>query len=320
MHHKPFLEMKSTHILFKTIFSLLLLNSAHNALLAQDLTNKNGIPILPQAKDWSFGIDATKLIQDVDFNFVSSSQAITGKYMITANSAYRMSLRLGFNNYTSKEMTEDRAAAASSVIAYPSAVVMKENVWKRNATAVGIGFGIEKRRGISRLQGIYGVEGSIYILSTNDNFTYGNALVASATSPITVDAEGDGMSSPVFGSANNIDTLPPIQGVNGFARVISRKSGFGFSIGARVFIGAEYFLLPKMSLGGEFGYSLAYASSGRTETQLESIGQSNVPGSGGEAVKRTTYDSGKSTNFGFDTDNANSLSGLSASLRLNLYF
>jgi hypothetical protein len=312
--------MKFTPISFKSIALVLIASAAVTPLFSQDLTNKDGIPILPQAKEWSLGLDATRLIQDVDFNFVSTSQAITGKYMINAQTAYRMSLRLGFNNHTSIQMTTDRVAASSSVIAYPSAVVMKENVWKKNTTAFGIGFGIEKRRGISRLQGIYGIEGNIYILSNTDNFTYGNALVASATSPILVDATGDAMTSPKFGSANNIDSLPPIQGVTGFARVITRKSGLGFSVGARLFIGAEYFLLPKMSLGGEFGYSLAYASSGRTETELESIGQSNVPGAGGESVKRTTYDSGKTNSFGFDTDNANSLSGLSASLRLNLYF
>jgi hypothetical protein len=249
--------MKFMPTLVKSIALVLCLSAAITPLFSQDLTNKNGISILPQAKEWSLGIDATRLIQDVDFNFVSTSRAITGKYMITAQTAYRMSLRLGFNNYTTIEMTTDRAAASSSVIAYPSAVVMKENVWKKNTTAFGIGFGLEKRRGISRLQGIYGIEGSIYILSNNDNFNYGNALVASATSPITVDAKGDAMTSPLFGSANNIDSLPPIQGVTGFARVITRKSGLGFSVGARVFIGAEYFLLPKMSLGGEFGYSIA---------------------------------------------------------------
>ncbi len=173
---------------------------------------------------------------------------------------------------------------------------------------------------MSRLQGIYGVEGNVYVMSVTDNFTYGNALNVSNTSPVTVDSRADAMSSPFFGSANNIDSIPPIQGVIGSARVISRKNGLAFSVGARVFIGAEYFLLPKMSIGGEFGYAIGFITSGRSETELESIGQSNIPGSGGIDTKRTTYDGGKDSYFGLDTDNANSMSGLSASLRLNLYF
>lgn len=311
--------MKLRTIFHKTFLLLFLLNGI-SAGFSQDLTNKDGIPILPQAKDWGIGLDATRLIKDADFNFVSTSQAITGKYFKDAHTAYRASIRLGFNNYTTKVMVDDRVAASSSVIAYPSAVVQKENVWKKSSTAVGLSFGIEKRRGASRLQGIYGIEGSVYILSSTDNFTYGNALNASSSSPITVDSKDDALYSPYFGAANNIDSLPKIQGVIGSARIITRKNGFAFSIGARAFIGAEYFLLPKMSLGGEFGYTLAFTNSGRSETELESIGQSNVPGSTGKQVKQTTIDGGADNHFGFDTDNANMLGGMSASLRLNLYF
>ncbi len=118
--------MKSLFFNLKTCLFLFISCATTSVAVAQDLTNKDGIPILPQAKDWSFGLDATRLIKEADFNFVSNSQAITGKYMITANSAYRMGLRLGFNNYTSKIMVEDRAAASSSVIAYPSGIGLKE--------------------------------------------------------------------------------------------------------------------------------------------------------------------------------------------------
>lgn len=311
--------MKSKVTSLHSTLIFLILFAANTPFFSQVLTNKNGIPILPDAKDWSLGIDATRLIEDVEFNFVSTSKALTAKYMVTANTAYRMSLRLGLNNYTTKVMVDDRVAASSSVIAYPSAVEMTENVWKRKATAIGLSFGIEKRRGASRLQGIYGVEGSFYIFSTNDDFTYGNALNASTTTPIIVEPE-DAITSPYFGPANNIDSLPKIQGVTGSARIITRKNGFAYSIGARAFVGAEYFFLPKMSIGGEFGYSLSFATSGRSETEMESIGQSNVPGSGGPEVKRTTIDGGVDNKFGLDSDNANMLGGISASLRINLFF
>ena len=287
---------------------------------SQDLTSKEGVPILPQAKDWSIGLDATRLIKNASFDFVSTSQAITGKYFKDAQTAYRFGVRVGLNNWTTKAMVPDRVAGTSSVIAYPAATVMKENTWRRSSSAIGLTFGIEKRRGVSRLQGIYGVEAGLYISGTKDKFAYGNALNASSSPQMVVDTKNDAMSSPYFGNANNIDTLPKIQGVQGPARITERKNGVSIAIGVRAFIGAEYFVLPKMSLGGEFGWGLGFSTTGRSETKLESIGQSNVQGGTGASVKSTTIDGGASSHIGLDTDNANILGGLSASLRLNLYF
>lgn len=287
---------------------------------SQDLTSKEGEPILPQAKDWSFGIDATRFIKNASFDFVSTAQAVSLKYFKDPKTAYRIGIRVGLNNWTTKAMVDDRVAASSTVSAYPAAVVMKENVWKKSSTAVGLTFGIEKRRGVSRLQGIYGVEGSLYISSSKDKFTYGNALNASTSPQFGVDTKNDAMSSPYFGNANNIDTIPKIQGVQGAARVLERKNGVALSLGVRAFIGAEYFVLPKMSLGGEFGWGFGVSSTGRSETKLESIGQSNVSGGSGASVKGTTIDGGASNHVGLDTDNSNILGGLSATLRLNVYF
>ncbi len=288
-------------------------------LVAQDLTSKMGEPILPKEKDWSIGIDATRLIKDANFGFLNTSQAITGKYFKTATTAYRAAVRLGLNSWNSKSMVVDRVAATSSVVAYPAAVTMKENSWKRTSTAVGLSFGIEKRRGLTRLQGIYGVEGGVYISSIKDKFSYGNKLDASAIPQVVVDSS-DAMSSVFFGSANNVVAGAPIQGVIGNARITERKNGMSLSLGARLFIGAEFFVLPKLSLGGEFGWGLGVSFTGRSETTYESIGQSNVQGSTQPAAKQTTVDGATNTHFGLDTDNSNMFGGVSASLRLNLYF
>jgi hypothetical protein len=152
-----------------------------------------------------------------------------------------------------------------------------------------------------------------------DKFTYGNALNANPSTAVTVNSD-DAMSSPVFGSANNIDTVPLIQGVQGSARVIKRKVFPSLSLGARVFLGAEYFVLPKMSIGGEFGWGVAFTTQGRTETLLESIGQSNISGNTGRAVKRTTVDGASSNAVHIDSDRSSILGGASASLKLNVYF
>lgn len=287
--------------------------------LAQDLTSKLGEPILPKEKDWSIGIDATRLIKDANFTFLNTSQAVTGKYFKSATTAYRAAVRLGFNSWTSKNMVVDRVAATSSVVAYPAAVVMKENSWRRSSTAIGLSFGIEKRRGLTRLQGIYGVEGGVYVSTTRDRFSYGNKLDASSIPQVIVDST-DAMSSVYFGAANNVVANAPIQGVIGRARITERKNGMTLSLGARLFIGAEYFVLPKLSLGGEFGWGLGVSFTGRSETTYESIGQSNIQGSTQPSAKQTTVDGSTNTYVGLDTDNANMFGGVSASLRVNLYF
>src|SRR4051812_35434665 len=146
----------------KKILSLLIALYS-TAAVAQDLTSKNGEPILPQQKDWSIGIDATRLIKDASFDFVSSSQALIFKYMKEPRTAYRIGVRIGINDWTTKEREIDRLAATSSVVAFPAAEPTKQNTWKRTSTAWGLSFGVEKRRGATRLQGIYGAEAGIFI-------------------------------------------------------------------------------------------------------------------------------------------------------------
>jgi hypothetical protein len=317
--------MKKALIIFSLFF-------AAYPVFSQDLTSKKGEPILPEAKDWGLGIDATPFLNYIGnffgksagntapaFNFLSSAQTISGKYFKTATTAYRAAVRIGVNTNTVRNTVPDKSAASTTVI-FPIAVPTTENTWKRSITSVGLSAGIEKRRGKTRLQGIYGGEVGFYVTSSKDKFTYGNALSTSSTTPVDVGAD-DALTSPVYGSANNLDTVPSskIQGATGIARVTERKNGATFSFGVRAFIGAEYFILPKMSIGGEFGWGLGASVQGRTTTTYESKGQSSTSGSN-VLVAPTTIQGPKSGSFKLDTDNINSLWGPSAVLKFNLYF
>jgi hypothetical protein len=84
---------------------------------------------------------------------------------------------------------------------------------------------------------------------------------------------------------------------------LEMKDGSGFSFDLRGFIGVEYFFAPKMSVGGEFGWGLGISSVGAGDTKI-------ADGNGGSTSAKT----GKSSSFGFDTDNAD------ASINLNFYF
>ena len=322
------MEYRLTQKIFKMNKFLLvfvpLFSTGVFTVAAQDSTfkllSKSGEPVLPEAKDWGLSIDATRFIKNADFNFVSQAQNITGRYFVNATTAYRFGARIGVNEWTTKELVTDRVAATNSVVAYPAIKPTKQNTWKRTAAIFGLSAGIEKRRGKTRLQGLYGLEGGVYFSSVRDKFTYGNALNASALNPIIVDAAQDAISSPVLGNANNIDTVPQIQGVIGYARVLQRKNGINLSLGARAFAGFEYFFLPKMSLGGEFGWGVGVTLSGRSETRVESIGQSNIQGNTAAAAKQSTFDGDQHSTLRIDTDNTNTIGGMSAALRLSVYF
>jgi len=294
---------------------------------AQDLTSKKGEQILPEEKDWSIGVDATPFLNYMGnffgktannnsptFDFLNSNQAITGKYFVEAQTAYRASLRIGLGSVTERAMVTDRVAAATQTSAtYPTAAGTVENKWKRSNTNVAITAGIEKRKGKTRLQGYYGAELGFGIASTKDKFEYGNAIAPTATPAIIV------TNADNFSGANNVVNISgSVPGALNLGRVTERKNGSAFSFGVRAFVGVEYFILPKISLGGEFGWGIALTSAGKTSTTYESVG--NRGGTNVDEVGTSTIEGAKNGSFSLDTDNNNSLFGPAGSLRLNFHF
>jgi len=54
------------------------------------------------------------------------------------------------------------------------------------------------------------------------------------------------------------------------------KSGLGFGVGAQGFIGAEYFIFPKISMGAQYTYGLMLGVDGKSKTSV--TGQPDVEG------------------------------------------
>lgn len=306
----------------KKIITTLALALSFTAFAQDGLTSKKGEPILPEAGDWAIGIDATPFLNYAGnffgknnantaptWNFQSWNSMILGKYFVEEKKAYRAGIRLGFGNNTVREMVADRSKAPATLTVFPTADPMVENTWKRSQRNIGLTGGLEIRKGKTRLQGYYGGEIGLYLAGGKDKFTYGNALNPNNTPAVVV------TNDDAFVGANNINAAPPIQGVIGSARATEIKWGSTFGFGLRGFIGAEYFILPKMAIGGEFGWGLMFSSTGKSKTTWESIGNSSSP-----TVGTTTIEGSKSGSFGIDTDNMNNLFGPAASLRLTLHF
>ena len=122
--------------------------------------------------------------------------------------------------------------------------------------------------------------------------------------------------SSVSTSASNANQAPSVTGSGPATtgRVTSDKLGTSFQFGVRGFAGVEYFVLPKISLGGEFGWGIGIKTTG---SGSQTVQQMNAAGT--SAISLTTKTAG-SSGFTIGTDNKNSFFGPTGTLRLNFYF
>jgi hypothetical protein len=292
--------------------------------------SKHGDSFIPQAEDWAIGIDATPFLQYFGnliggndgnvaptWNYLTNNQTITGKYFVEDDMAYRANIRLGFGSGSEKVSVADRSIDPTAPSTWPAEASMAENTAKYGSTNIGIGVGLEKRRGFGRLQGFYGAEIGFNISSMKETYTYGNALTAStAAVNVDVDAAADDFTGGINGTSitTDVDGL----GAANNARITEYKNGLGFGIGLRGFIGAEYFVLPRLAIGGEFGWGLVFSSNGASSTTYETEG-TTATGTV-EQIETRTVTGNKSGGFGFDTDSVNGVFGPAGSLRMTFHF
>jgi len=293
--------MKKFVLTVVVVFGIMVVSNAQEKskeVSNADLKSKEGVLILPEAGDYAIGIDATPFLNYFGcflsnaggtaptWNFINTTKTIRGKYYTDATTAYRGEIRLGvLGSTTQKNEVGDRTVTTAPT--YPTVPTLKENKWKRGTTNIGIGAGIEKHRGKGRLSGYYGAGLGINFSSSKDKFTYGNALSPSGT-VVNVDAIDD-----AFSGASNITT----DTYGNAARITERKNGTDITLNLGVFVGAEYFILPKVSIGGEFGWGLGFGKTGKTETTTESIGGATP------TVGTQVIDGNKAGSMGFDNGN-----------------
>jgi len=298
---------------------------------AQDLTSRKGEPILPEAGDWAIGFDATPFLNYFGNMFGSHDSSknaapfaswtnsnymvINGKYFKDAKTAYRISARLGFG---SAKQVGEIADATATIPQYPNVPNMKEDVVKFKHHNIGLGLGIEKRKGKTRLQGYYGAELWIWESGESVDYTYGNALAATGNTPVSVlpsnttnFGKNEVLTSLGAGLTGNLvnDTY------GNPARITQATLGQTFGMGVRAFIGAEYFIFPKISIGAEYGYGLGFSLTGNSSYSTESVGGTPAQ------VGPQTITIKRSNTIALDNDINGGGSGTgSGSIKLTLHF
>jgi hypothetical protein len=235
MFNKKTIKMKKSVLLLAATFGV-------TAAFAQDLTSKKGEKILPEANDWAISLDAQPVIKTLG-NIMNPNApgGITGTG--------------GASNYIMGKLFKDEKTAYRAILGlnFGSATTKSlvdlststttppaqvENSSKLSTNSITLGAGLEKRRGSTRLQGYYGGMAMINFGGVSTTNTYGEAL-----------------------SATNTGT-----------RLLTSKAGSTFGLNLSGFIGAEYFILPKVSIGAEYWWGLGFSSTGEGETVTESFG------------------------------------------------
>ena len=298
--------MKKKTLLLATVF-------AATSTFAQDLTSKKGEPFLPEAGDWAITWDAKPVLDyfgmllsngGATSPVMNSSNgmpfAIRGKMFKDEKTAYRASLRLGFGSDTWTANIAQQGVTTPPT--YPTAPAMVEDELKSGSTNIVLGGGLEMRRGKTRLQGFYGGELLIGSWGTKDSYTYGNTLDNTNNNP---NANSTDWSAAT--GYNNIIANP-----NGYpvTERITEVKNSTLGIGIRGFIGAEYFIFPKISVGAEYGWGLGFMSSKFSQTS---------EGNDGTNGGTTTIES-KSSGFAIDADINNGMFGGTGNLLLTLHF
>jgi hypothetical protein len=234
------------------------------------------------------------------WNFLNANQTIIGKMFISNTTAYRGTLRIGLNsNKTTSEISD---ATVTTPPTYPNLPTMKTDVHKMGSSFIGLGAGIEKRRGMGRLQGIYGADAMLWTSSGSNTYTYGNALSASGTVVTANNA-----TTTNFGTNLSTDTY------GNTSRITKDKTGRTLGFGVRAFVGCEYFIASRISLGAEFGWGLGIMMTGSGSSTMESVGGN--PSSVGTQEMKTSKTSGMM----LDVDR-NAFGTGNGALKMNFYF
>lgn len=217
--------------------------------------------------------------------FQSYVPTVMVRKFLDKNTAYRGGLQVNYNRTTQAEpVAEDTLQFDPD---NPTFVEDKKQTLQRSIT---LRAGLEKRRGSSRIQGVYGAEAVLGYFNTVQSYEYGNEMNQDFDTPNIHD----------FGN-NDYDS----EG----RRLVEDKEGNRFLFGVRGFLGAEYFVAPKWSVGINAGYMLGFSIMGEREQtrefynpntgEVETVTTKQSPSDPFSQAGLSSYDLQLSTNFYF---------------------
>lgn len=281
----------------KTILFLVLWFSVSNVFAQQAEQNtgeplsKRGRPILPGTGNYGLGFDAVPFLEylgnifngttnnTIGADFVGNSQQVFGKYFLSDDLVIRGRVRVD------QDMDTERNRVILDNQPIPDADVEVTDEWIIKSTFVRVGGGMEFRKGIGRVVGVFGGEVSALYGSGSTEYDYGNPITEENQAP-----------SSTFGFVNG----------SRFERIVEEKESKQLGLGVNGFVGVEYFVAPKIAVGAEFTLGFDFVKDFREQDRFEfwdvtsgSIKTRSSVSEGGNSLSIATGNSGGSINLMF---------------------
>jgi hypothetical protein len=258
--------------IYKFVFLLLAICILQVANAQNDSIKTKASSYLPEKGNFAIGVDATPLFDfvgnmfngNVNNNFNMSSPLIYAKYYLTDMSALRVVL--GVNTATDNQLfyVQDDAARLANPLSNAQVTDMRTD--KTNGYYLSLG--LQKFIGEKRLRGFYGGQFFTQYNKNKSEYAYGNPMTTLNPTP-----------SSNFGY---------IAG----ERKLSEVTLSNFMVGAGGIAGFEYFVAPRLCIGGEVSLNVVYTQKLQTYKKSEKIVSDKT-----ETVDKAVSPGGHELNF-----------------------
>jgi len=260
----------------KKILTVIALTIFGFGAIAQDslLVSKSGSEILPKKGDIGVGISADPFFQYVGNMFNGNTNnslnlndnTLYFRYFIKDDAAVRVALRINSSKDLQNYYVIDDAAKALDPLS------LKEVEDRRTSTnnSYELRIGYQQFRGYKRLRGFYGADLGFAYYKSKEKYEYGNTMSELNPSPTTN-----------WGSLSD--------------RTLENNYGAVKRISLGIFTGAEYYIMPKICLGAEFGLHYGMTWEGQSSRNGEKMVVSQLVN-----YDKTTSGSSKSSNLATD--------------------
>lgn len=266
------------------------------------LTAQEEKDYLPKAGDWAIGIDMQPVYQYIGNMFngygtdgtantlnqfggedalgIIGDVSIMGKYMLDNTTAIRFNVGMEKDNiHNATYQIDDKALFLNPL---SEAKVTDVEHW--NSAYYSLAAGIEFRKGKDRIQGYYGADLVLATGKERYKFDYGNAVTELNQSPHRTNYNGVGLGVANPGYWSNVFITE------------SFEKDVIFGIAGK--LGVEYFIAPKLSLGGEVSLLISKTISKVEYTKSEGYNPSTA-----QVETHTELVSPKDRAFHMGTDN-----------------
>ena len=245
----------------------------------------NAIPFLDYlgnffGKQWNNGINPANVGGvPVVVGLDHPTMSIFGKYFLTDQTALRLNVGIGINSITQSEYVTDDAAAVND----PLSIAEVEDTYTHRSSGMSVAVGYEWRRGGKRLQGFWGGQAILAYSNSKHFLEYGNAITEVNQNP----------TKHVFADVPLLS-----DDVGGNSRLLMLSDGRSWTYGVGGFVGVEYYIAPKISIGCEMSLNLLWTSGGKQYEKSERFNPDF------NRVEENTRWTGKSdSGFRFGTEN-----------------